>query len=255
MLRRALAPGGRPVLSATSVTRVRRPARQACPQGANRVCQCAMRQLGSALLSPRQARFDSLSVRRCCSLPMSQNLSRFFFGVPFGPAVLLLHECGHYFASVALGLTAHFHFAEVTTTYPLPVSSRAMQLVTAAGPAAEALLAIGGFFWLWRLRRSRLQATATRWDWLATFLVLCAGRWLRGLVRLEESDEAFLSASFAFPEWLFPYLLALAALALLIAAVRLHPRGNRLAPFGSAVLGAGLGVILWLKVFGPRILP
>lgn len=190
---------------------------------------------------------------------MSQNLSRFFFGVLFGPAVLLLHECGHYFASVALGLTAHFHFAEVTTTYPLPVSSRAMQLVTAAGPAVEALLAIGGFFWLWRLRRSRLQAPATCWDWLATFLVLCAGRWLRGFTgtpgQPQPADEAFLSASFGFPEWLFPYLLAPAALALLIAAVRLHPRGNRLAPFGSAVLGAGLGVILWLKVFGLRILP
>ncbi|MEW6302109.1 MAG: hypothetical protein AB1705_01470 [Verrucomicrobiota bacterium] len=186
---------------------------------------------------------------------MGQNLSRFFFGVFFGPAVILLHECGHYFASAALGLTAHFHYAEVTTDYSLPVSSHALQLVTVAGPAVEALLAIGGFFWLWRLRRGRLEAPATCWDWLATFLVLCAGRWLRGLLRLSGSDEAFLSASFGFPEWLFPCLLAPAALALLIAAVRLHPRGNRLAPFGSAVLGAGLGVILWLKVFGPRILP
>jgi hypothetical protein len=190
---------------------------------------------------------------------MSQNLSRLFFGVLFGPAVLLLHECGHYFASVALGLTTHFHFAEVTTNYTLPVSTRDMQLVGAAGPAVEALLAIGGFFWLRRLRRGRLQAPATSWDWLATFLVLCAGRWLRGFTgppgRPQPPDEAFLSASFGFPEWLFPYLLAPAALALLIAAVRLHPRGNRLAPFGSAVLGVGLGLVLWLKVLGPRILP
>jgi hypothetical protein len=190
---------------------------------------------------------------------MSQNLIRLFFGVLFFPAVLLLHECGHYFASAVLGLPAHFHFAEVTTIYPQPLSLHAFWLVATAGPAVEAILAIGGCFWLWHLRHNRAQAAATCMDWLATFPALCAARWLRCFTgtpgQPQPPDEAALSASFGFPKWFFPYLLAPVAIVLLIGVVRLHPRGARLVPFASAVLGGCLGLVLWVRVFGPRILP
>ena len=187
---------------------------------------------------------------------MRQNLIRFFFGVLFTPVAILLHECGHYMTAAALGLAPHLHFAYTTTNYP--GTPYTIGLVTAGGPTATALIVIVGFFWLWHLRHDRLQAPVTPTEWFATFLVLCAARWLRGSIgglHGEPNDEARLSASMGFPQWLLPYLLIPVALAALIAAVRLHPRGSRLAPFGSAVLGICFGVVLWLKVIGPRLLP
>jgi len=190
---------------------------------------------------------------------MSKNLFWIIFGVLFAPVAILLHECGHYAVAVVQGHTAHFHFAETITDYPQPASYSSFLWVVAGGPAVTALMTIGGLFWLWHLRRSRLQAAATCSDWLASFLVLCAIRWLRCFTgsptHPQPKDEAVLSAGLGFPPWLLPYLLAPVALALLMVAVRLHPRGCRLVPFSSAIFGLCLGVILWLNVLGPRILP
>ena len=190
---------------------------------------------------------------------MSQNLSRFFIGVVLAPLVILLHECGHYAAAAAFGCTSYFHFAETSVRLEQPVSPHIFRLVTAAGPAVDAFLTIGGFLWLRRLRHGRLQSAVTSTDWLATFPVLFAARWLRCLASPPShpvpKDETTLSVSFGFPQWFLPYLLALAALAILTATIRLHPRGSRLVPFVSAFLGLCLGGVLWLKVFGPRVLP
>jgi len=190
---------------------------------------------------------------------MNQNLSRFVFGVLFVPVVVLLHECGHYAVAMAVGLTPHLHYAETSVNSPPPASSRSLSWVIAGGPAVTALMTIGGFFWLWHLRRGRLQAAATRADWLATFLALCAIRWLRCFVASpahpQPKDEALLSAALGFPPWLLPYLIGPAALALVVMAIRLHPRGSRLVPFGCALFGVGVGCFLWFKVFGPQILP
>jgi hypothetical protein len=188
---------------------------------------------------------------------MSQNLRRLSFGVLFAPVAILLHECGHYTAAAALGLGPHLHFAD--TTIGGRATPASLRLVVAAGPSITALMVLAGLFWLWHLRRDRWQAPVRPTDWFATFLVLCAARWLRcstGALALHQpSDEAMLSASVGFPPWLLPYLLAPVALGLLVAAVRLHPRGNRLVPFGSAVVGICLGAVLWVKVLGPLLLP
>jgi uncharacterized protein (TIGR03382 family) len=190
---------------------------------------------------------------------MSRNFKIFLVGVLFSPLLILLHEGGHYTAAASLRLKARLHFGHVGTTYPLPVPVREQRLVTAAGPAVESTLALVGMLWLWLRRRRRRQEAATPQDWAATYLVLCVGRWLRAFVGTPAHplprDEAFLSASLGFPEWLFPCLLAPAALVMLATAIRLHPPGQRLAPFGSAFLGGGLGAFLWLKVLGPQILP
>jgi hypothetical protein len=155
---------------------------------------------------------------------------------------------------ISLGQMAAFSIDD-----PQLASSRSLLLVIAGGPVVTALMTIGGFFWLWHLRRGRLEAAATSADWLATFLVLCAIRWLRCFgaspAHPQPKDEALLSAGFGWPPWLLPHLIASAALALVVVAIRLHPRGGRLVPFGCAFLGCCLGWFLWLKVFGPKILP
>jgi hypothetical protein len=190
---------------------------------------------------------------------MIQNLNKFFFGVIFAPVVILLHECGHYIAATALGFSSYFHFAETGIRLPQPTPPHILCLTVGAGPAVEALLTSVGSFWLRHLRKNRLQSVATYADWLATFLILCAGRWLRAFASAPSnpmpSDEAKLSANFGLPSWFLPYLLALMALAILMAAISLHPRGNRLVPFASAILGMAVGIVVWLKIIGPRILP
>jgi hypothetical protein len=190
---------------------------------------------------------------------MKQNLSRFLFGMFLAPTFMLLHECGHYASAAALGFRVRFHFAEIQLSQPATFSILQLQLITAAGPAVEATLAIGGLLWLWHLRRNRLQSPATLADWLATFPIFCSLRWMRcfggSLANPVPSDEAHLSDSFGFPPWLLAYLLAPVGLALFIVAIRLHPRGSRLFPFVSAFLGLVLGTFLWLRVIGPRILP
>jgi hypothetical protein len=189
---------------------------------------------------------------------MKQNLSRFLFGMLLAPAFILLHECGHYTAARFFGFKAHFHFAEVDVSQPATGIFQ-NQLITAAGPAVEATLAMGGLLWLWYLRRNRLKSPATLADWLATFPIFCSLRWMRclggSLAHPKPGDEADLSASFGLPHWLLAYLLAPVGLALFIVAIRLHPRGSRLFPFVSAFLGLVLGAFLWLRVIGPRILP
>lgn len=193
------------------------------------------------------------------TFPMKQNLGRFIFGAFFAPVVILLHEYGHYVVAMAVGVTPHMHYGETTANYshsPLPRSSL---LITAGGPAVTALMTLAGFVWLWHLRRGRSGEVATCADWLATFLALCAIRWVRCFTASpahpQPGDEAILSAGFGFPPWLLPYLIGLASLALLVVTIRLHPRGSRLVPFGSALVGIYFGCFLWFEVVGPRILP
>lgn len=177
----------------------------------------------------------------------------------FAPTVILLHECGHYIAAAAFGLRAYFHSSETAIRMPPHTPPHVLRLIAGAGPAVETALTIGGFYWLWRLRRNRRESSVTLTDWFATFLILCGARWLRCLAGTPAhplpSDEAFLSGSLGFPPWLLSYLFAPVGLAIIIAAIRLHPRGNRLVPFVSAFLGMAVGGFVWLKIIGPHILP
>jgi hypothetical protein len=104
-----------------------------------------------------------------------------------------------------------------------------------------------------------MEAAATPGDWLATSLALNAGRWLRGFIgppaHPQPGDEAFLSQAMGLPQWFLPYSLGLFALIALIAIIRLHPRGNRLVPFSSMLLGGVIGCFVWTRVVGPLLLP
>src|SRR5438132_11701436 len=97
----------------------------------------------------------------------------------FVPVLILLHECGHYFAAKAFGLKAEIHSSETTIHVPEPVPPHIKRVTVAAGPSVDALLTAGGFLWLWYSRRSRPQTAATITDWLATLLVTDGLRWLR----------------------------------------------------------------------------
>jgi len=164
------------------------------------------------------------------------------------PLVSFFHECGHYLAATVLGVSAHLHYLHVSYSHD-QATHHTRPWITAAGPCVDALLAIGGFLWLCRLRLGRLDAAPSRTDWLATYFVLCAVTPVAACVGLLAHDstlpdEASLSEQIGFPKWLLPCLLAPLALIMIVAAIRLHPRGYRLLPFVCAFLGSLVGIVV-----------
>jgi cytochrome bd-type quinol oxidase subunit 2 len=153
-------------------------------------------------------------------------LNLFLFGVVFAPIAILLHESGHCGALAAIGTGPELHFASTTSARSIP--PRAMPWVVAAGPAITAMMSFGGLLWLWYLRHGRLREPVKLGEWLATFCVLCALRWVRAIALQKPSDEANLSTTFGLPQQFLPYLFVVVALILLIAVLRMHPRGSLL---------------------------
>ena len=172
-----------------------------------------------------------------------------------GPACIVCHELGHCLGGVCLGLGVQLHYAETIVHVPKEKDTPATAIVHAgAGPLATAVMVTGGFLWLYWLRRHRREAEATPGDWLATSLVLNAGRWVAGLIR-PRHDEVLVSQSLGMPAWALPYLLGALALIPLAAAIRLHPPGARLLPFASLLLGGVAGFFAWTRLLGPVLLP
>jgi len=121
------------------------------------------------------------------------------------------------------------------------------------------LLAASGFLWLRASRIRRLQSIPTFTDWVATTLIMNAGRWLRCLAGSPShplpDDEAWISRAIGLPGWLLPYSLGAIAIAVLIATVRLHPPKSRFMPFLCLGVGGALGSLLWMELVGPALLP
>ena len=86
---------------------------------------------------------------------LKRNVGVFLLGMIFVPVLILLHECGHYFAAKAFGLKAEIHSSETTIHVPEPVPPHIKRVTVAAGPSVDALLTAGGFLWLWYSRRSK----------------------------------------------------------------------------------------------------
>ncbi len=176
------------------------------------------------------------------------------------PLFVLLHELAHYAAGACLGFSVNLHYSQVNGTMPeKALGGRGEALQAIAGPLLQAALTVAGFLWL-ASRRHRRDAPLTSGDWLATILVaLNAGHWLRGFLGSPDQpqlvDEARVSEIAGLPRCFLPYLLGSLAVVAILAAMRLHPPGARLAPFLCVGLGGGIGFFLWMKVLGPSLLP
>jgi len=184
----------------------------------------------------------------------------FFCAFVACPTFIVLHELGHYVTGACLGASVKLHYGNVSGSMPKEKFTwRADVLQTSAGPLVNAALAAAGFLWLYGLRTTRREAVTSLADWLATSVALNAGRWLRGFTgspaHPQPHDEARLSQAFGLSAWFLPYLLALLAVVVLLSTVRLHPPGGRLLPFLSAGLGGVIGILFWMRLAGPLLLP
>ncbi len=189
-----------------------------------------------------------------------RSLLPFLLGLAIAPSFVVLHEGGHFLAAVAFGFHPEFHYANVSYRLSRPPAPGTDLAITATGPAVQALLAAGGLLWLHRRRRGRRAEPASGIDWVATWLVFNAGRWLGGgLARpftgTALRDEMTLSAAAGAPAWAVLSLLCLLSIGALAFAIRLHPPRSRLLPFAGAGAGGALAAILWLRIVGPWLLP
>lgn len=173
------------------------------------------------------------------------------------PSFIVLHELAHLGAGTWLGFEGQLHYAKVTGTIPAEKNTPQANLFhTAAGPLAQALLTIVGFLGLYRLRKNRRFAHATPLDWLATTLILNAGRWVSGLAGPPRCiDERQISAILGMPAWLLPVVLGPLAIIPLVMAIRWHAPGSRLIPFACLILGASASAFVWFRFLGPFLLP
>ena len=192
---------------------------------------------------------------RCRISPRRQNVIPLLVGLLATPFFVVVHEGTHWVAARSCGTPAELHYRETTVHYdhlPPPPSDL---WVVAAGPFVQALLAGGGLFWLYRLRQARRLNAATCADWLATWIALNGGRWLGVPPITGLHDEVLLMKAWGVPVRLGLVLLALTAITLLVATIRIHPPGGRLVPFTYAGLGGVAGVLLWMHWLGPLLLP
>ncbi len=182
----------------------------------------------------------------------------FFFGILLAPLFIVLHEGGHYLAAAALGFQPRLHYGEISADFSR--NRRGSTLLTGAGPAAQAILAGGGFLWLYRRRHNCRTKPAGGLDWLATWMSLNVGRWLAGSLSYPLSgtqlrDEALVFRVCGIPKWHGFSCLSLLSLIVIVLTIRLHPPRSRLIPFSFACIGGLVGVNLWLRWIGPVLLP
>ncbi|HYG34471.1 MAG TPA: hypothetical protein VEC99_06780 [Clostridia bacterium] len=176
------------------------------------------------------------------------------------PAFIVLHEVGHYAVGSWFGGEVRIHYARVTGSMPKDTFTWQVGLLqTSAGPLVNAVMAVAGLLWLYRLRKNSREAAPTAGAWLATIFALNAGRWLRSFTSSpshpEPKDEALISQVIGLPEWFLPYLLGGLAVIAVFATIRLHPPGGRLVPFVSLGIGGVIGIFVWMRWVGPFVLP
>ena len=173
------------------------------------------------------------------------------------PSFILLHELAHFGTGAWLGFEIHLHYAKVTGVIPAEKNTPQVNLFHAsAGPLAQAILTVAGLIGLYLLRRKRRTLPATPLDWLATTLILNAGRWVAGLAGPPCClDERYISELLGMPASLLPGILGLLAIIPLVMAVRLHPPRSRLLPFTCLILGGFGAAFVWLRLLGPILLP
>lgn len=80
----------------------------------------------------------------CNCAPMRKNAAIFMIGVAFAPFAVLLHECGHYLVGRSLGMSASFHFADITLPAQPGLTTHSAMMVGAGGPLVDVLSAVGG---------------------------------------------------------------------------------------------------------------
>ncbi|QEE51245.1 hypothetical protein FUA48_17250 [Flavobacterium alkalisoli] len=139
-------------------------------------------------------------------------------------------------------------------------------LVVLGGPLQTMLTGTIGFLLLW-FNRKKIGNKLTLVQWVLVFLTFFLSRqvynFLSGILFLiikgkwgHGDDETRISQLFDLPVWFVGLATALiAAVFLAITVFKLIPKQQRLTFITAGIIGSGFGVLIWLKYFGPVILP
>ena len=172
------------------------------------------------------------------------------------PMMIFIHEVGHYVAARSQGFEARLSFAQVNF-FVTPEQHAGIEglIVTLAGPGINYLLAAIAVFGLYLMSKRSRQA---RWDWwvIAMLSVVISGG-CRGFKAIDHhgSDEEFISKAMGMPGSALPWLMMIPTAFLLYYLVRFHIRQRSMRLLLLGWLAGMAGVVLWMKVVGPVVLP
>ena len=184
------------------------------------------------------------------------------WGALLAPTSILIHEMGHFIVGYSLGFPVQLNIASVSggpelgSAADLAVASQA-----SAGPAATVVLMVIAAWWLACRSGSKwafaLAITAPlRFIVGGTYLFWVAKAWMENAVFPGKPNFDEYNAALALglsPVWLvFIQTCCLIAYWVWVAT---RPRPiARIASVGSVVIGAVIGIALWMAVVGPSFL-
>ncbi|NNE92488.1 MAG: site-2 protease family protein [Verrucomicrobiales bacterium] len=173
------------------------------------------------------------------------------------PAMILLHELGHYLAAISFGHKAHLSFASVfyvSTEGRIPQSHHFW--ITAAGPFANLGSAIVAVFALRRFTKTTERSKYQWWlIWIISVFVSAGGRGFVKVFSPEGADEAYLAVHLGMPEIAGPLIMAVPSIVFAFFLFRFHWLNSSLGTLLLGWAGGICGMTLWLKVIGRMVMP
>jgi hypothetical protein len=180
----------------------------------------------------------------------------FFAG---GPAIIFLHEVGHWTCMRSFGYPATIHAASTrwgenqvqneTEAWP-----RIEFLCNLAGPAVNAGLAIVGLIFLRRYAKSSAPTLAILPGfWIATLASLAGLRWLQSPFKYP-ADELHLSQQLGLDPFVVPTVMLPVSTIVLILIINYHVRAATIKPLSIAICFGIAGALFWLFLLGPVLL-
>lgn len=175
------------------------------------------------------------------------------------PVGIVLHELGHYLVAAALGAPdLHLHYDHISANEAvIPAGERGA--IALAGPIVTLLIVVG--FSAAALRsgpRALLIAPVFAAGWRTAGLTL--GYWITRVAEPaalagRDVDELIAARSLGVPAEVLYAVNALVLYGAWVLLVRRVPRGRRLPALTGILLGTAVGIIAWLRVLGPVLLP
>jgi hypothetical protein len=173
----------------------------------------------------------------------------FWFGLFMGP----LHETGHYLAYTLFGYPATFHYDSISCPIPIANSTQAF-IITAAGWSILYFAAFSSLLYSFKSKTFVYFSLAVLiWGVDAFDSAL-------ELVGLEHGDKYSLSTMLGLSGSSIPFLtLTLDIIFLYLSFQFLNKSGesdkNKMSWLLGTLIAGGIGVVLWLLVIGPVVLP
>jgi hypothetical protein len=176
-----------------------------------------------------------------------------------GPSIVLLHELGHYFSALALGMHPQLGVMRVEIGF----ARLAKRIVaTSSGPTVDVAICLVGLLWLIKRKRDKPFTPFELQHWLFFVLSLASLRWIiqplfswaiPGAGWFGLLDEQQVSSMLGLPGFVLPVMAVLFGVCAFCVSISLHPKGTKLIALAKTIPAMCLGMAVWAFIVGPAI--